>query len=899
MTATLDRLTAELSGRYRIERELGAGGMATVYLALDVRHQRKVALKVLHPELSAVLGPERFLKEIELTASLQHPHILPLFDSGAVPARHPESVPREERGDGEGTSFLYYVMPFVEGETLRSRLEHERQLPIADALRITTEVADALEYAHGRGVVHRDIKPENVLLQGGHALVADFGIALAVQQAGGQRMTQTGLSLGTPHYMSPEQAMGDRAIDARSDVYALGAVAYEMLTGEPPFTGPTAQAIVARVLSASPASIIASRNTVPAHVERAILTALAKLPADRHATAREFASALATPALGDITRPGTSRADVAAVPRGGSLVAALTIAGAAIALVTTAGIGYVVGRARATANGPALAFGRAAQLTWESGLEVMPAISPDGKQVAYAFGTSTRMRLYVRPVAGGRATAVTDDTTAVEIHPHWSRDGSRLLYISNGRVFSAPAGGGTARQEIPDRGGQVMSATWSPDERRIAFTIADTVFVRAEDGSVRSLTQLASAAGCAWSARDLLACTSGNPWYLTPGSIFNNRAPAAIAVIRVRDGTTRQISDSTSGNQVPQWSANGDWLYYLSDRDGMTDLYAQRIAGDGALVGASDRVTTGLNAHSFTISADGRRLAYARLVEQANIWSLPIEGAVAAAAEQVTSGQQVIESVNVSRDGSWLYYDSNLAGSSDLYRMRLPSGAPERLTRDSTNEFSPVPSPDGREVVFHSFRGGTRNLYAYPLDGGSLETVAASPLQEGLAQWSPDGRAIAFSDLQLGGGVHITRRGADGRWGPPQRLSTGSFVAWSPDGRQLTFADQLGGGSLLAIEAGGGPTRTLFDGSRPGGPRALRSAWSDDGVSVYFKVANEAGNSEVWTVPSRGGVARRLTSLGDARRRSDRFEFAVARGRMYFVLKELESDVWVIDVASR
>src|SRR5687767_10486490 len=204
-------LRPALEAHYAIEREIGRGGMATVYVARDVRHRRQVAIKVLHPELSAMLGSERFLKEIELTASLQHPHILPLFDSGSA--------------DGQ----LYYVMPFVEGETLRTRLERERQLPIGDAVRLATEVADALAYAHGRGVVHRDIKPENVLLQGGHALVADFGIALAVQHAGGQRIKQTGLSLGTPQYMSPEQAMGDRAIDARSDIYALGAVAYEML----------------------------------------------------------------------------------------------------------------------------------------------------------------------------------------------------------------------------------------------------------------------------------------------------------------------------------------------------------------------------------------------------------------------------------------------------------------------------------------------------------------------------------------------------------------------------------------------------------------------------------------------------------------------------------------------
>src|SRR5215208_2761007 len=274
MATIAERLAESLKERYRIEREIGEGGMATVYLAEDVRHHRKVALKVLHPELSAVLGPERFLKEIELTANLQHPHILPLFDSGSA--------------DGQ----LYYVMPFVEGETLRGRLEREKHLPIGDALRIATEVADALHYAHGRGVVHRDIKPENILLQGGHALVADFGIALAVQQAGGQRMTQTGLSLGTPHYMSPEQAMGDRAIDARSDIYALGAVAYEMLVGEPPFTGPTVQAIVARLMSEDPRSIVAQRKAVDESVEYAVMRALEKLPADRFATAHEFAAAL-------------------------------------------------------------------------------------------------------------------------------------------------------------------------------------------------------------------------------------------------------------------------------------------------------------------------------------------------------------------------------------------------------------------------------------------------------------------------------------------------------------------------------------------------------------------------------------------------------------------------------
>ena len=273
-------LASALADRYRIGHMLGAGGMATVYLAQDMKHDRKVAIKVLRSELAAVIGAERFLAEIRTTANLQHPHILPLFDSGA--AGHPDN----------GT-FLFYVMPYVEGETLRDRLSREKQLPISDAVRIASEIASALDYAHRHGVIHRDIKPENILLHDGQALVADFGIALAASKAGGGRMTETGMSLGTPHYMSPEQAMGEREITARSDVYALGALTYEMLAGDPPFTGSTAQAIVAKVMTDEPAPLRRHRKTIPEHVEEAVLTALEKLPADRWSSAAEFAQVLA------------------------------------------------------------------------------------------------------------------------------------------------------------------------------------------------------------------------------------------------------------------------------------------------------------------------------------------------------------------------------------------------------------------------------------------------------------------------------------------------------------------------------------------------------------------------------------------------------------------------------
>ena len=274
MSDLSDRLAAALRDRYRIQRELGAGGMAIVYLAEDLKHHRQVAVKVLRPELAMILGAERFLKEIDVTANLNHPHVLPLYDSG------------------EAGTFLYYVMPYVDGGSLRDKLALETQLPVGDAVRLTTEVASALQYAHDRNVIHRDIKPENILLHGGHAMVADFGIALAVQKAGGDRLTETGLSLGTPHYMSPEQATADRGLDARSDVYSLGSVLYEMLVGEPPFSGPNAQAVLAKILATDPTPPTRLRRAVPPHVEAVTLKALEKLPADRFTTAGEMGAAL-------------------------------------------------------------------------------------------------------------------------------------------------------------------------------------------------------------------------------------------------------------------------------------------------------------------------------------------------------------------------------------------------------------------------------------------------------------------------------------------------------------------------------------------------------------------------------------------------------------------------------
>jgi serine/threonine-protein kinase len=446
MSGIPDRLTAALADRYRIERELGAGGMATVYLAQDLKHDRRVAIKVLRPELAAVIGAERFLSEIKTTANLQHPHILPLFDSGAA------------------DSFLFYVMPFIEGESLRDRLNREKQLPITDAVRIATEVASALDYAHRHNVIHRDIKPENILLHDGRALVADFGIALAASKAGGTRMTETGMSLGTPTYMSPEQAMGEREITARSDVYALGAMTYEMLLGEPPFTGPTAQAIVAKVMTAEPASLSATRKSVSPAVEDAVLTALEKLPADRFASAAEFAVALG--GHGTMS-PRRRRVEERVRARG-----LLAIWGVPVVALATTLAAFLAGRAGRTLSGPSvfdaalpdsapMSFAAATSTTAYGNSTRNIEVSRAGDFAVYAAREGDSSSLWYRSLRDGNVHRIpgTHDAVAPRISP----DGSQVVFLVGDRFMVAPTAGGEARRLLDGKSASVVE--WlSPTE---------------------------------------------------------------------------------------------------------------------------------------------------------------------------------------------------------------------------------------------------------------------------------------------------------------------------------------------------------------------------------------------------------------------------------------------------
>jgi serine/threonine-protein kinase len=605
VTAADSPLAAALAGRYALERELGQGGMATVYLARDLRHERLVALKVLRPELAASLGPERFLREIKLAAQLQHPHILPLHDSG------------------EAGGFLYYVMPYVEGESLRARLARQGELPVHDALRILIEVTDALAHAHAHGVVHRDVKPDNVLLSGRHALVTDFGVAKAVSEATGrQQLTTAGVALGTPIYMAPEQAAADPGMDHRVDLYAVGVLGYELIAGRPPFSGRTTQDTLAAHLTQAPPPLAAQRPACPPALEAVILRCLEKRPADRWQSADALLAqleALQTPSGG--TTPAATR-PVEAAPPARSGARWRWIAAAALLLGLAATVAFVI-----TRPAPDVRLGWRVQLTLDPGLEIDPALSPDGGLVAFAAGPLERTRLYVRQVDGGKPVELTRADGGFARVPRWSPDGRRLLFLSERGLEVMPALGGASKLVVPLERGAWSEGTWSPDGRSIAYTLGDSVFIRPlEGGAARGMARLPEAHSCAWSPDGRrLACVSGNRIAVT-NEDFGNLAASSVWLVPADGSGPVRVTDDHAFNVSPAWLPGGRTLLYISDREGGRDLYQLHLTRGGHPAGDAARLTTGLNAVRVSVAADGGRLVYAGYVQSSNVWSVRVVG---------------------------------------------------------------------------------------------------------------------------------------------------------------------------------------------------------------------------------------------------------------------------------
>ena len=865
MADTLASLTAALTDRYRIQREIGQGGMATVFLARDTKHDRPVALKVLRPELGAVLGVERFLSEIRVTANLQHPNVLPLFDSG------------------EANGLLFYVMPFVDGESLRTRLTREKQLPIDEAVRITVALANALDYAHRNGIIHRDLKPENILMQAGQPVIADFGIALAVRNAGGNRVTQTGLSLGTPQYMSPEQATGDREIDARTDIYSLGAVTYEMLTGEPPHTGSTAQAVIARVLTEKPRGVRVSRPNVPPHVEQAIEQALEKLPADRWETAQQFADALqgarATRHTADSTvgRDGRTRA----VARRG---APWVLAGLAIAAAVTLAVRPDY------APPPAVKFTIPFDPPGDDAGTAL-AISRDGRTIVYASETDGARQLVARSLGQLAARPITG--TVGGSRPAISADGRWVAFATaDGKLKRVSIGGGTAVTIADVK--TPIGVTWAPNG---PIVLGMPLFSR----TTRGLSRVSPDAD---SRLEPLTRPTGDRMHHEPLALFDgqtvlfalfagesNVAGATIGVATIGTDTVAALDLPAT---APVGVVDGNLLYVSPDSVLMAvpfDVRHRRLTGPRV------RVSEDLLSVSAAAVAEDGTLAVMREPTNNEVVLVDARGI---AEPLVTEAGTTFSHPRLSPDGRRVLMGSSSRGRYGLVmydvtlRTSSPLGPPRRSyewTPDGKRVFFPlrnaptvewqesdgsdsattiinlpgraihdaVMSPDGRSLVMTTGVGqGELDIVTVATRGDTtVRPFAATPANEFMPRFSYDGRWVAYVSDESGRYEIYVRPfpGPGGR----VRVSDdgGSEPVWSHSGRRLfyrshrrlievSFADWQSGGGLAIT----GRT-TLFEGdyqqSVLGRTFTSYDVAPDDKHFVMLRRAGNAPDIVVWT----------------------------------------------------
>jgi WD40 repeat protein len=808
--------------------------MATVYLAVDLKHGRRVALKVLHPELAAILGGDRFLAEIKTTAHLQHPNILQLFDSGSA--------------DG----LLYYVMPYVEGETLRGRLTREKQLPIDDAVAIARGMAAALDYAHRQGVIHRDIKPENVLLLDGQPLVADFGISLAVKQAGGARLTQTGLSLGTPQYMSPEQATGERELDARSDIYALGAVSYEMLGGEPPFTGTSSQAVIAKLMTEEPRRLSVLRRSVPPHIEAAVHHAMEKLPADRFGSAAQFAATLADPSSAPRYSGVTHAVSVRPTVR--------STTGLAVGAVVLTGLGMLLGRWTAPRPEAGVPASRLAILpprqgaVVSAGLARIVDISPDGQLVAFAANGPAEDFVALRRLDEATTTAMPNSSGIRNLR--FTPDGQHLLSprststlqratIAAGNWTPLPAVGTTAFLSWSSDG----SIWWTPMlgggtyRTRPGATTSETPFASDSGGFgpvmqqvlpgdrkalvVRSATSNSGLAG----VRDL---ETGAIAPLFDFPVVEVRYTAGVLVYARPDNTLNVVSFdpdkgvvtgeplvltddvALTGAGVAQFavSANGTVVYLPSFGRELV-----QVSRDGV---ARRLIEERLNYHGPKFSPDGRLIALDNTgADGRDVWVFNREQQQLSRSTFDRDGHDAVWS----RDGKMIYYLSQKSGTLGVYRVRPGGGGKaDSVFANQSNGYTGIPVGAGDTLVTvgteMNGRSGTDIALIHVGPPGRIEPLFASPFDEGWAMPSPDGKWLAFASDESGRQeVYLHPMSLDGVK-LQVSIDGGGEPVWAANGRELFYRRLTGGTAhLVAAELSLAPEprvlkrTTLFDAS--------------------------------------------------------------------------------------
>jgi len=723
MADVLDHLKGALSDRYAIKHELGRGGMATVYLAQDLKHDRQVAIKVLRPELASTIGAERFLREIEIAARLTHPHILTVHDSG--------------RSDG----LLFYVTPFIEGESLRRRLDRERQLPLQDALSLTREVASALSYAHDRGVIHRDIKPENILLSAGGAVVADFGVARAVTAAGAEQLTETGIAVGTPVYMSPEQASGETQLDGRSDIYSLGCVFYEMLGGEPPHVGTTPQAVIARKIHEPAPCISVLRDSLPKSVEITLQRALAKTPADRLGNAAKLLDELDAAMLdAAVLDDGVARQHSGASPRSRRSRSRLGIAVALVVVLAAASIPFVRGiGGRAEVLQPQLT-----QLTY-SGNILKAELSPDGEFLAF-IRDGQPSHLLVRDLTGGTTLEIGKFSRLFTLR--WSPDGSSLLVSGVDSTNQWVSG------TYPRLGGELRSiadcchvfAAWSPDGTKIAhWTQPIESSLKITGAGTTRVIEIPESAGLHHQGD-----WSPNGRFIALGTRISAHTRSMIWVVDVERETWLLLAEDRGLLSTPRWSVDGDAVYYFRG----DELCRVRVSEGGAAISEPEVVRSGLEVYL------GRSDAL-----------LPAPSfASSGAAFVFVSGRHFsnLQLATVGRSGE------------------VPT-TPLELTHGTARKSAGRFSPDGEWVAFVQYEGDKGDIFVTRVDGSDLRQITHDGVFGCSPAWSRDGSQLACaargenSELEI-----VTVEVATGRWRRYPYTSKGSTaIAWAPSDRIL------------------------------------------------------------------------------------------------------------------
>ncbi len=815
MTDPLTRLSAALADRYRIDRELGQGGMATVYLAEDLKHKRHVALKVLKPELAAVLGAERFVQEITTTAALQHPHILPLFDSGTA--------------DG----FLYYVMPFIDGETLRSKLDRETQLGIDESVAITTAVADALDYAHRNGVIHRDIKPENILLHDGRPMVADFGIALALSAAAGGRMTETGMSLGTPHYMSPEQATAEKEITARSDVYSLGSVCYEMLAGQPPHLGGSAQQIIMKIVTDTARPVTELRKSVPHNVAAAVAKSLEKLPADRFASAREFGEALKNPGF---TMVGGTVGISAAAPAATGRWRMIAMAASALAVVALAAAIWAANRPAPA--GPVGRYPVALDSTVpmayfgadESG---RLALTPDGRELVYVGQVPGQNRqLFVRPLNSLTSRPI-PGTLGLPILPAVSWDGSQVAFIMlNPATIRVASLRGGPPLTLVDSGFRGPPA-WGPDGFVYFISGGGTIRrVPSVGGVIEDVVALpASGKGGRYGWLNILPGGRGALVGEDPGDDGQHR-------LHVVDLQTGRITNTLQG-LLGYYVAEARALVYVAAEG--TLLAVPFDLGKLSLRGRPIPLFGNLSVRGSEadLAVAGGTLAYALPGINSNETMMWVDRSGAMTPVDTAWHDPELEAYALSPDKSRLAISIATsdagAGRIDVWVKQMDRGPLSRLTFGGDGNMTPAWSADGRYVSYRSRRDGRWSLWHRRADGVGSEELVADPGRNVLdARWSADG---AWLVLAVGGppsrDILVMKIGSDTT---PRPLLAESYdelePSLSPDGRWLAYVSTETGDREIFVRPFPDVDQGKWQLSQGGGTDPL---WSGDGKELFYR----------------------------------------------------------------